>query len=98
VARDDNDIVALLDFARDGDSVEIGLFIAAEHRRRGLGRTLLEAVPLAAPDTAVLVAYCAADNYPALAFLRATGFHADRWVGGTTRWWRDAIILAQGRG
>lgn len=63
-------------FGVGGDEPEIGMVVAATHRRRGIGRALIaSAVAWAGPaGKSALRLRVFPDNAPALALYRATGF------------------------
>lgn len=67
------DAVALLDYVDLGRTLELGLFVAAEHRRRGLGTHLMRRLLVLARGVTI-VAHTRADNVAAIGLLRSCGF------------------------
>ena len=69
---------------------EFGILVAAEHRRRGLGGALADALlgTMAARGITRAEAYTAWENRAAAALLRSRGFRAKHVGGGLVRWQR----------
>jgi RimJ/RimL family protein N-acetyltransferase len=104
VADDDGAIVGRLSLARDphgasGHVADLGLMVAASHRRRGIGRALLEQAVAWAHEAGVtkLELHVFPWNEPALALYAAFGFERE---GFRRRHYRrdgeevDAILMA----
>lgn len=84
VAEDDGRIVARLSLARDphpasGHVADLGLMVAASHRRRGIGRELLEQAVAWARSAAVtkLELHVFPWNEPALRLYESFGFERE---------------------
>jgi RimJ/RimL family protein N-acetyltransferase len=69
---------------------EFGILVAADHRRRGLGGALADALlqTLAARGVTRAEAYTAWENRAAAALLRSRGFRAKHVGAGLVRWQR----------
>jgi RimJ/RimL family protein N-acetyltransferase len=84
VAEADGGVVARLSLARDphpasAHVADLGLMVAASHRRRGIGRALLEAAVAWARDAGVrkLELHVFPHNEPALALYERFGFERE---------------------
>jgi RimJ/RimL family protein N-acetyltransferase len=104
VAENDGEIVGRLSIARDphpasNHVADLGLMVAASHRRRGLGRALLERAVDWARDARVrkLELHVFPHNAPAIALYESFGFaregyRRDHYRRGTG--FVDAILMA----
>jgi RimJ/RimL family protein N-acetyltransferase len=89
VAEDDGVVVARLSLARDPHPAsrhvaDLGLFVAASHRRRGIGRALLEQAVAwgAAAGVAKLELHVFPWNAPAIGLYEAFGFEREGYRKG----------------
>jgi ribosomal protein S18 acetylase RimI-like enzyme len=94
VARENGDLVALLDFVRDEREMEFGVFVDARHRRCGLGRTLVETLLARCPPQERVVAHCRRTNAAAVALLWGTGFTLEAESHGECRWARCSSLVS----
>ncbi len=93
IARAGARIVGILDRTRGGACTEVGLFVAPDVRRRGIGRELV-AHALARPRAGVLIADCHRENTAAVEFLRVLGFSTAEQRGCEVRWVRYGTLQA----
>jgi RimJ/RimL family protein N-acetyltransferase len=86
VARSDEAVIGLLDFARSEHLVEIGIVVERTQRRAGVGRQLIRRLLEELEDRDRLVAHCRYVNHPAMRFLASCGFALQETCGGECRW------------
>jgi L-phenylalanine/L-methionine N-acetyltransferase len=104
VAVDGDEVVGRLSVARDPHPssrhvADLGLFVAASHRRRGIGRALLEQAVDSARDVGVrkLELHVFPWNEPAIGLYEAFGFEREGYRRGHYRRedeYVDAILMA----
>ena len=104
VADDEGEIVGRLSVARDrhpacGHVADLGLMVAATHRRRGIGRALLEAAVEWAREAGVrkLELHVFPHNEPAIGLYEEFGFEREGYRKAHYRRGRDyvdAILMA----
>jgi RimJ/RimL family protein N-acetyltransferase len=98
VAEDEGQIVARLSLARDqhpasAHVADLGLMVAASHRRQGVGRALLETAVMWARDADVtkLELHVFPWNEPAIALYEGFGFEREGYRKAHYRRGRDAV-------
>ena len=83
----DGDLCGLLDYVATAEGVHVGVLVAAERRRRRIGRALMMHLVAHSHRAQRLIADCRPDNRAAIGLLRSCGFtrvsygaHEMRWV------------------